>query len=50
MAMDEDGNIIDPYHGQEDLKKKILRHVSDAFIEDPLRVYVLQDSMLATIT
>ena len=38
MAMDEDGNIIDPYHGQEDLKKKILRHVSDAFIEDPLRV------------
>lgn len=38
MAMDDKGNIIDPYHGQEDLKNRILRHVSDAFIEDPLRV------------
>ena len=38
MAMDDDGQIIDPYHGQQDLKDRILRHVSDAFIEDPLRV------------
>ncbi|QIO05407.1 multifunctional CCA addition/repair protein [Acinetobacter shaoyimingii] len=38
MAMDEQGIVYDPYHGQEDLKNKILRHVSDAFAEDPLRV------------
>jgi tRNA nucleotidyltransferase (CCA-adding enzyme) len=38
MAMDDQGNIIDPYNGQQDLKDKLLRHVSDAFIEDPLRV------------
>ena len=38
MAMDDKGNIIDPYHGQEDLQNKKLRHVSDAFREDPLRV------------
>lgn len=29
---------IDPYNGQEDLKNKVLKHVSDAFKEDPLRV------------
>lgn len=38
MAMDEDGKIYDPYHGQRDLKHRILRHVSPAFVEDPLRV------------
>lgn len=38
MAQDEHGNIIDPYHGQQDLDGKILRHVSPAFSEDPLRV------------
>ncbi|WP_341206070.1 multifunctional CCA addition/repair protein [uncultured Psychrosphaera sp.] len=38
MAMDSDHNIIDPYNGQSDLNNKILRHVSDAFSEDPLRV------------
>lgn len=38
MAMDEAGNIFDPYHGQEDLRAKLLRHVSPAFIEDPVRV------------
>ena len=38
MAMDEQGNIIDPYHGQDDLAQRIFRHVSDAFVEDPLRV------------
>lgn len=38
MAMDSDGNIIDYFGGQEDLKNGILRHVSIAFKEDPLRV------------
>jgi len=38
MAKSSDGEIIDPYKGQQDLKNRILRHVSDAFIEDPLRV------------
>lgn len=38
MAMDDNGEIIDPYNGQNDLNDRILRHVSDAFIEDPLRV------------
>ena len=38
MAMDENGKIVDPYNGQIDLKNRVLRHVSMAFIEDPLRV------------
>ena len=38
IAMDQDGNIYDPYGGQTDLENKTLRHVSDAFAEDPLRV------------
>ncbi|MDX2465103.1 MAG: multifunctional CCA addition/repair protein [Porticoccus sp.] len=38
MAEDSNGHIIDPYHGQKDLSNKILRHVSNAFVEDPLRV------------
>ncbi|MDK1683975.1 multifunctional CCA addition/repair protein [Acinetobacter terrestris] len=38
MAMDEDGNVYDPYKGQQDLTDRILRHVSHAFVEDPLRV------------
>ncbi len=38
MAEDNDGVIIDPHGGQEDLASRVLRHVSDAFIEDPLRV------------
>lgn len=38
LAMDTEGQIIDPYGGQEDLNKKILRHVSPAFVEDPVRV------------
>lgn len=32
------GELIDPYHGQEDLQQKILRHVSAAFTEDPVRI------------
>lgn len=38
MAMDSNGRIIDPYHGQDDLSAKVLRHVSPAFVEDPVRV------------
>lgn len=38
IAEDEDHNLIDPTGGIDDLNKRILRHVSDAFIEDPLRV------------
>ena len=38
MAMDDHGTVYDPYHGQDDLNHKILRHVSPAFAEDPLRV------------
>lgn len=38
MAEDEQGRLIDPYHGQRDLEEKWLRHVSPAFAEDPLRV------------
>ena len=38
MAEDLNGKIIDPYGGQRDIESKVLRHVSDAFTEDPLRV------------
>tara|TARA_B100000989_G_scaffold299064_1_gene292791 strand:- start:13832 stop:15049 length:1218 start_codon:yes stop_codon:yes gene_type:complete len=38
MAKDDKGNIIDPYGGQKDLANRLLRHVSAAFVEDPLRV------------
>lgn len=38
MAMDAQGNIIDYYGGQQDLANRVLRHISDAFVEDPLRV------------
>jgi tRNA nucleotidyltransferase (CCA-adding enzyme) len=38
MAFDESGAVVDPYGGQRDLASKTLRHVSDAFAEDPLRV------------
>ena len=38
IAEDENGELIDPYGGETDLKNGILRHVSPAFVEDPLRV------------
>lgn len=38
MAKLPDGKIIDPYGGQQDLQNRILRHVSSAFSEDPVRV------------
>lgn len=38
IAQDSDGILVDPYGGQADLQAKVLRHVSEAFAEDPLRV------------
>ena len=38
MALDSDGTLIDPHGGLRDLKDRLLRHVSDAFGEDPLRI------------
>lgn len=38
IAETESGELIDPYQGQRDLEQRILRHVSPAFTEDPLRV------------
>ena len=38
MAEDAAGNIIDPFGGRADLEKGILRHVSEAFAEDPVRI------------
>lgn len=38
IAKSEDGKLIDPYNGQQDLAHKILRHVSPAFSEDPVRI------------
>lgn len=37
MAMDASGKLIDPYHGQKDLELRVMRHVSQAFVEDPVR-------------
>ena len=38
IAEDDQGKIIDPFKGQADLEKGILRHISDAFAEDPVRI------------
>ncbi|HSO07835.1 MAG TPA: multifunctional CCA addition/repair protein [Pelomicrobium sp.] len=38
IAQDEDGNVIDPFGGVEDLERGILRHVGPAFVEDPVRI------------
>lgn len=38
MAEDAQGGLIDPYGGRRDLQARVLRHVSPAFAEDPLRV------------
>jgi tRNA nucleotidyltransferase (CCA-adding enzyme) len=38
MAKAEDGTLIDPYGGKRDLEQGILRHVSEAFAEDPVRI------------
>jgi tRNA nucleotidyltransferase (CCA-adding enzyme) len=38
MAEDGEGNIIDPFNGRDDLENGLLRHVSNAFVEDPVRI------------
>jgi len=38
MAETPEGKLIDPYHGQQDLQNRWLRHVSSAFAEDPVRI------------
>lgn len=38
IAQDKYGNYIDPFEGRKDLKLRLLRHVSESFVEDPLRV------------
>jgi tRNA nucleotidyltransferase (CCA-adding enzyme) len=38
MAQDEQGRLIDPYGGEKDLREGVLRHVSGAFEEDPVRI------------
>ena len=38
MAQAEAGDIVDPFHGQRDLSQRVLRHVTDAFREDPVRI------------
>ena len=38
IAEDRDGELIDPFGGRDDLAKRILRHVSEAFVEDPVRL------------
>lgn len=38
MARGTDGRLVDPYGGQRDIEQRVLRHVSPAFVEDPLRV------------
>jgi tRNA nucleotidyltransferase (CCA-adding enzyme) len=38
IAQAEDGSIIDPFNGRQDLKDRVLRHVSESFAEDPVRI------------
>ncbi len=38
IAEDDAGNLIDPYGGRQDLEARLLRHVSEAFTEDPVRL------------
>ncbi|MGD6858388.1 MAG: multifunctional CCA tRNA nucleotidyl transferase/2'3'-cyclic phosphodiesterase/2'nucleotidase/phosphatase [Enterobacteriaceae bacterium] len=38
IAKDKKGSIIDPYNGLNDIKNKLIRHVSESFYEDPLRI------------
>jgi tRNA nucleotidyltransferase (CCA-adding enzyme) len=38
MALDDSGQLIDPFGGQRDLAAKLLRHVGPAFAEDPVRI------------
>jgi tRNA nucleotidyltransferase (CCA-adding enzyme) len=38
MALQDDGTLIDPHGGARDLQQRVLRHVSEAFAEDPVRI------------
>ena len=38
IAKNSAGKLIDPFNGQADIKAKVLRHVSSAFVEDPVRI------------
>ena len=38
IAQGEDGALVDPFHGARDVEQRVLRHVSDAFVEDPVRL------------
>jgi tRNA nucleotidyltransferase (CCA-adding enzyme) len=38
MAIDQAGNLVDPFGGQRDLQARVLRHVGPAFVEDPVRI------------
>jgi tRNA nucleotidyltransferase (CCA-adding enzyme) len=38
IAEDQDGNLVDPFGGRRDIEARVLRHVSEAFVEDPVRV------------
>ncbi|MBA3771110.1 MAG: multifunctional CCA addition/repair protein [Ramlibacter sp.] len=38
MAQDGEGRLIDPFGGRDDLERRVLRHVTDAFREDPVRI------------
>lgn len=38
IAQDDDGTLVDPYHGRADLEARVFRHVSQAFVEDPVRI------------
>ncbi len=38
IAQDDDGKLVDPFHGARDIEARVLRHVGAAFVEDPLRV------------
>jgi tRNA nucleotidyltransferase (CCA-adding enzyme) len=38
IAKADDGTLIDPFGGRKDLERRVLRHVSEAFVEDPVRI------------
>ncbi|MFA7665107.1 MAG: multifunctional CCA addition/repair protein [Burkholderiaceae bacterium] len=38
IARDEAGQLIDPWNGQRDLRERVLRHVGESFVEDPVRI------------
>ncbi|MCA1324264.1 multifunctional CCA addition/repair protein [Herbaspirillum sp. alder98] len=38
IAQHEDGSLVDPYHGRDDIAQRLFRHVSEAFVEDPVRI------------